>query len=224
MTDEQNRIVGVVGRKGSGKSTRTAALLKHARRILVFDPMEDHRALLPDHYEGIEEINDMWDYFEEASRLKQFACTYTPGDEPEREFEALCKLAYEFGDLVLVVEEVPIVVKANYLPPVFGRLVRTGRHRQLDILWTAQRASEVARTLTASTDLWIFFSQTEPRDLDAIAERCGRDIADKVAALGLHESFTWDVVTRQILKDSSRLLKRLAPEERPTDTKPKLWE
>jgi hypothetical protein len=56
--------------------------------------------------------------------------------------------------------------------------------------------------------MWILFSQTEPRDLDAIAERCGREIADKVAGLGLHDSFTWDVITREVIPNSPRLLKR----------------
>jgi hypothetical protein len=190
----------------------------------VFDPMEDHRGLMPDHFEGIEDFDRMWEYFGEASGLKTFAASYTPGDAPETEFEELCKLVYEFGSVLLVVEEVPIVVKANYLPPTFGRIVRTGRHREIDILWTAQRVSEVSRTLTASTDFWIFFSQTEPRDLDAIAERCGRDTADKVAGLGLHEFFVWDAVTREVLKDSTRLLKKLVTADRPEKTETKLWE
>ena len=71
------------------------------------------------------------------------------------------------------------------------------------------KSSEVSRTLTSATDVWIFYSQTEPRDLDSIAERCGREIANKVAELGLHDSFTWDVIARQIMRDSSRLLKRV---------------
>lgn len=110
--------------------------------------------------------------------------------------------------MLFVVEEAPWVLKAGYMPPAFGKIVRTGRHRQIDLLWTAQRASEVSRTLTSATDVWIFYSQTEPRDLDAIAERCGREIADKTAGLGLHDSFVWDVIEREIMPDSPRLLKR----------------
>ncbi len=44
--------------------------------------------------------------------------------------------------------------------------------------------------------------------MDAIAERCGREIADKVAGMGLHDSFIWDVIEREIIQDSPRLLKR----------------
>lgn len=208
MTDFQNRIVGVVGRKGSGKSTRVATLLKYCPRLLVFDPMGDHSIWLPDVLEGMDEETE--DYFEHASRVKTFACGYIPVNDPVEEFEELCDLVYHHGRMLLCIEEAPIVCKAGYMPPVFGRMVRTGRHRMIDLAWTAQRASEVSRTLTSATDFWIFYSQTEPRDLDAIAERCGREIADKVAGLGLHDSFVWDVVEREIMADSPRLLKRIA--------------
>jgi hypothetical protein len=110
--------------------------------------------------------------------------------------------------MLFVVEEAPLVYRANYLSPAFGKIVRTGRHYGLDLLWTAQRAGEVSRALTSATDIFIFFSQTEPRDLDAIAERCGRDVAERVAGLGLHDSFCWDVIERKVIPHSPRLLKR----------------
>jgi len=209
MTDFQNRIVGVVGRKGSGKSTRVATLLKYCPRLLVFDPMEDHSDLLPDTFEGIDDELD--EYFKQAWRAKTFACSFVPVEDLEEEFEEVCRLVYAYGRMLFVVEEAPLVLKAGYMPPAFGRVVRTGRHRHIDLLWTAQRASEVSRTLTSATDVWIFYSQTEPRDLDAIAERCGREIADQAAGLGLHDSFVWDVIEREIMPDSPRLLKRVVP-------------
>jgi hypothetical protein len=94
------------------------------------------------------------------------------------------------------------------MPPLLGKLVRTGRHWQIDIAWTAQRAAEVPKTLTALTDVWILFSQVEPRDLSALADRCGREVADRVAGLGLHDFFVFDAVRHEVIEPSSRLLKR----------------
>ena len=207
MSDFQNQVVGIVGRKGSGKSTRAKVLLKYAPRILAWDPMADFVDLLPDHFESVDD--DLYDYFNEVSgqRLNTFACSVVP-DDVEHEFEPICEIAFDFGPMLLVVEEAPLVCRANYLSPIFGKIVRTGRHRGIDLLWTAQRAGEVSRSLTSATDIFIFFSQTEPRDLDAIAERCGRDVAEKVAGLGLHDSFTWNVIERTIVPPSPRLLKR----------------
>lgn len=204
--EQQNRIVGIVGRKGAGKSQRAGVLLQYAPRVVVWDPMDDHGAAVPDVFD--DDLAAFLAYFQEARRAPRYACSYVPGGELELELEQIAGAVYDGGRVLFVVEEVPLVCRANFLSTTFGRLVRTGRHQQIDLLWTAQRASEVSRTLTSATDIWIFFSQTEPRDLDAIAERCGRDIADQVAGLGLHESFTWDVIARATLEPSPRLLKR----------------
>ena len=169
--------------------------------------MADYIDMLPEHFEGVDD--ELYNYFDEVRgrRLKTFACGVVP-DNLEQEFELVCGLALEHGPLLLAIEEAPLVCRANYLPPVFGKIVRTGRHRGIDLLWTAQRAGEVSRSLTSATDIFIFFSQTEPRDLDAIAERCGREVADQVARLGLHDHFTWSVIDRKVIPASPRLLKR----------------
>jgi hypothetical protein len=206
MTDFQNRIVGIVGRKGSGKSTRAATLLKFAPRIVAWDPMEEHRRALPDSIEGV--CDKLYDYFDEAQECQTFALAYAPGDNLERDFEKVCELVYDYGTMLFCVEEAPLVCRANFMSPIFGKIVRTGRHRGIDLLWTAQRASEVSRSLTSATDVFILFSQTEPRDLDAIAERCGRDVAEKVAGLGLHDSFCLNVIQQKLIPPSPRLLKR----------------
>jgi hypothetical protein len=209
VSDIQNRILGIVGRKGSGKTTRVATLLKYSPRIFVWDPMQDHCDSLPDVIMGLKDPEiDIDEYFAEAAETKTFAVDYVPDGNIEEEFSEISELVHIYGHMLFVIEEVPLICKAGYLPPMFGRIVRTGRHKGIDVLWTAQRAAEVSRTLTAMTDVWIFFSQTEPRDLDAIAERCGREIAGRVAELGLHDFFVWDVIRRQIMQDSPRLLKR----------------
>ncbi len=205
MNDRQNRILGIVGRKGSGKSRRLATLLRYCPRFLVFDSMGDHVGAVPNRFY---DLDDALDFIDWSERQKTFAGAFVPGRDLEGDFEEICRECYRRGSMALVIEEVPFVVKPGYLPPGFAYVVRTGRHRQLDLVWTAQRASEVSRTLTSSTDLWILFSQTEPRDLDCLAERCGREVANKVANLGLHKSFCWDVITRRIIPDSPRLLKR----------------
>jgi hypothetical protein len=45
------------------------------------------------------------------------------------------------------------------------------------------------------------FSSTEPRDLDAIADRCGIAVAEKVSRLPLHGFIVWDVIARKELAE-----------------------
>jgi hypothetical protein len=205
MTEIQNRIVGLVGRKGSGKSTRLRDLLRYCPRFLVFDVMGEHTEPKDNRFESPATLTQFLKWSHEQ---QNFAGTYVPSGQLDEEIEEVARLVYARGDLCFVCEEVPLYTQAGYMPPSFGKLIRTGRHQQIDIVWTAQRAAEVPRTLTSLTDLWVLFSQTEPRDLSALADRCGRDVADRVAGLGLHDYFLWDALTHGELEDSPRLLKR----------------
>lgn len=200
----QNRIVAVIGRKGSGKSTMLAERLKAVDRLVVFDPLGEHcgkKGWLPNEIDSLPELEN---FFRWNRKRGQFAAGYVPGEELEEEVEGVAGILYQRGNLVFGIEEVPLICSASYLPPVLGKLIRTGRHRQIDIAWTAQRASECARTLTSLTDEFVLFSQTEPRDLDAIAARCGDEVARKVAELGRHDYITWDVGARKLVEHSAK--------------------
>lgn len=205
MTEVQNRIVGVVGRKGSGKSTRVHELLLYCPRFVVFDVMSEYSR---QNDNRIESLSRLAEFLKWSREQQTFAATYVPSGELDEEIEEVSRLVYARGRLCFVCEEVPLYTQAGYMPPLFGKLIRTGRHQEIDIVWTAQRAAEVPRTATSLTDLWVLFSQTEPRDLSALADRCGREVADRVAGLGLHNHFLWDAVTHEELEDSPRLLKR----------------
>lgn len=199
----QNRIVAIIGRKRSGKSTMLAERLKTAERLIVFDPLGEHcgkKGWLPNEISSLSELEAL---FRWTRKRSQFAAGYVPGENLEEEVEGVASVLYQRGNLVFRIEEVPLICSPSYLPPVLGKLIRTGRHRQIDITWTAQRASECARTLTSLTDEFVLFSQTEPRDLDAIAARCGDEVAHKVAELGRHDYITWDVGARQLVEHSS---------------------
>lgn len=206
MTEVQNRIVGIIGRKGSGKSTYVRELLRYCPRFVVFDVMGEHAP--PTAKNRFEKSSQLKRFLKWSRQQPTFACAYWPTDDLGEEIEEVARLIYARGHLCFACEEVPLYTLAGSMPPLFGKLIRTGRHQQIDICWTAQRAAEVPKTLTALTDVWVLFSQTEPRDLSALADRCGRDVADRVAGLGLHDYFVWDAIGHEEIEDSPRLLKR----------------
>lgn len=115
-------------------------------------------------------------------------------------------MAYGFRNAVIVVEEVAAVCSASYLPPAFGRIVRQGRHRGLGLLWCTQRLNEVSRTLTSLTDVWAGFSLSEPADLVALAQRCGRDYAERMAKLPRFEWLGYNVDDQRTFTHKNKLL------------------
>jgi len=213
MSEIQNRIVGIVGRKGSGKSTRLLQMLRYCPRFLVFDVMGEHAGQQSNRLESPAKLARFLKWSREQP---SFAAAYVPSGELQEEIDEVSRLIYSRGNLCFVCEEVPLYTQSGYMPPIFGKLIRTGRHRKIDIAWTAQRAAEVPRTVTSLTDVWVLFSQTEPRDLSALADRCGRVVADRVAGLGLHDYFLWDAVGHGELEDSPRLLKAEIQRLQPT--------
>jgi len=184
----RNLIIGAVGRRGSGKSTAAADLVRRCPRLLVFDLCAEH-TWVP----NVLQASDLERFMAWSLGRSRYAAALVPEDL-DHDLALLARVCFERGDLVLLAEELPMYSQPAFLPPELDRIVRLGRHRRISLVWTAQRAAEVPRRVTAATDAFILFRQTEPRDLDAIAERCGPPVRDRVASLGLHDSVIWDVV------------------------------
>lgn len=200
--DGHNQIVGIIGRKGSGKSTMMERLLKRCPRLFLFDTMGEH-SWVPNRFHDFDDADRFLAW---AEAQEKFGGSFIPEGNLEADFRDLADFVYDCGDLIFGVEEIPMLCSPSFLPQEFDRIVRLGRHREVSVVWTAQRAAEVARRLTAATDVFIIFSQTEPRDLDAIQDRCGREVAQEVADLPLHGHLTWNVITRKLEEDEEFLL------------------
>jgi hypothetical protein len=189
--ERQNKIVGVAGRKGSGKSTKAREILERCDRLFLFDSMGEH-TWIPTRCENLDEATVE---ILESPYKKEFLVSLVPqGDEIEPEFIEVCGECYDAGNMMFAVEEVPMLTKPGFMPRRFNKMVRLGRHRNVSILYTAQRLSECPRALTSATDIFVLFCHAEPRDLDAIAERCGREVSEKVQNLGAHGFLVWDVL------------------------------
>jgi hypothetical protein len=193
VSEIQNCIVGFAGRKGSGKSTALRRVLEHCPRLLLWDLNAEH-GWVPNRFGR---MADAEEFLAWADTQQKFAGSYLPSRDIPACFERLCGLAYAHGRMVFAVEEATEVCRAGFLTDGFGMVVRRGRHRRLNLVWTCQRLAEVSITLRSQTDYFWIGSQAEPRDLDALAERCGREAAEKAAGLGLHGSLVWDVVRRE---------------------------
>jgi hypothetical protein len=198
--EQQNRIVACAGRKGSGKSRLSREILQQIRRLFMYDTMGEHR-WIPDSFE---EQDKAIIYLMESYQYGEFMARYVPEtDDEESDFSEICNVVYEQGNMLFAIEEVVMLgCSPNYAPPKFKRLMRLGRHRNVDMLYTTQRLSECPRALTAATDVFILFAHSEPKDLDRIQERCGVEVARLVANFQDHEFLIWDVnqktLTRQI--------------------------
>jgi hypothetical protein len=155
--------------------------------------------------------------YEHTVSREPFQARYIPAgaakDQLETDFSQIATAAYDTGNLTFAVEELPMLSQPQYVPPAFDRIIRLGRHRCINILYTGQRLSECPRRVTAATDVFVLFSHTEPRDLEAIAERCGPECADLAYRLGEHEFLVYDVGRRSLLRVDERWYSALLSSE-----------
>lgn len=180
---KQNRIIGVIGTTGSGKTYTVADYLKTQNRFVVFDIMGDSSYLGP-----ADEVIDNRAELLAAMRQPEFRVVYRAKigrDEKTKEItvpdlDFVVDAAYAIGDMVLVVDEAHILCDSRNIPSALFLATTTGRHQRLSIIYVTQRFAAVARILTSNTHEFWFWRITEPADLQGIKERCGMDVADRV--------------------------------------------
>jgi hypothetical protein len=190
----QNKFIAICGRKGTGKSVVARRILQRQRRVFLADQMFEH-TWVPMH-NTFESLDDVDEFFCWADEQRHCCGSYIPQGDLEEEMEQLSDIVYEHGNIVFGIEEIASLCGPNFLPPTLSKITRLGRHQSLSVVYTTQRAGDISRALTAATDIFLLFHCSEPRDLAAIAERCGNRVAERVARLSLHDSVIFDVVAR----------------------------
>jgi hypothetical protein len=191
----QNKFIGICGRKGTGKSVIARRILQRQSRVFVADQMFEH-TWVPQH-NTFDSLDDVDRFFKWAKTQRYCCGSFIPQGDLKTEVEELCEIVYEHGNGVFGIEEVASLCGPNWLPPALSKIARLGRHQRLSVVYTTQRAGDISRALTAATDIFVLFHCSEPRDLAAIADRCGRRIAERVASLSLHDCVIFDVIERK---------------------------
>jgi len=184
-----NRIIGLVGPTGSGKSHMAAQLMNNAERSAVYQIVREDTNFLhaaTDIFDG-----DMYSFCM-ALGEENFHYIYRVAEgnvEVEKnkfilpDFEWFIRCCFERKHMLMIVDEAHFLCSPRYIPPYFWQAIITGRHMYLDIAYITQRFSMVHHDMTANSHEFYFYNITEPADLEAIAKRCGEDVADTVANL-----------------------------------------
>jgi hypothetical protein len=162
-------------------------------RLVVVDVLGEHNF-----GQRVSDLDEALEMLDAVQDRECFALTIQPGrGDLASVIDTVCDAVFEVGKLTLALEEIPHYCTAGSIPEGLDVLARMGRHRQVDLVYTGQRFAELPRRLTATTDFFILFGQREPRDLEALADRVGRELAERVAGLPLHGRLVYDVVSGQ---------------------------
>lgn len=146
------------GARGTGKTAWVKQEIARQKpaRLMVWDFKHDPSLI------GIGEPFTSLPAFIEALREKRFSLRYLVDHtrDVHAQFELFCQAAWVAGDVLVFVDELPEVTKANKAPPAWRRLVNVGREyahggkvKKVAIIGAGQRPAECDKTFIANCDV-----------------------------------------------------------------------
>ena len=170
---KRNKHIFVCGPTGSGKSTLIQSGLQGGYfplRIHIIDPKDEHqgRVVTPE---------DM----ARDGNPQTFKTRSVP--DTDQEFEQALAICHARGDCWVLCEEVGDYRQSEEL----RKLLRRGRSRGVHTICTTQRPAECHRTISAQAASIILYKMTEPRDVEYVRQRHGKETEADMASLEQYE-------------------------------------
>lgn len=188
----QNKIIGCVAPKGSGKTTRVAELVRTTPRVAIYDPM----AQTDIQYRRVAShiIERDLRAFHECIAEDNFRVLYEP-EPPSQDgeewfyadfpnFLQRCWRRVQLvGPMCIVIDEAHYTMSSHTMPKEMWDVITNGRRYGLDVCWITQRFIGVNGWVRANCDSYWFFRLVHPADIKTVSEICGPEIADQVRNL-----------------------------------------
>ena len=159
MPNITNSIITIVGKKGTGKTSRIKELIING------------------HYDQIFVLDFLYEYSSYANEMTNVT------NDP-RQITKFCKQSWEQCSLhkksVMILDEIHLYGKNQF---DVNFVYRCGRHARLDIIASAQRFYDLPVIVRSQTNRFDVFQITEPRDLDYLEKCISPDVLSTIQNL-----------------------------------------
>lgn len=169
---QRDSVVFVSGARGSGKSSWLKQYARGFGRVLVWDPMHEYAEAF-----GVAPVGSLSALVEAKGAP---ICVFAPDDPAlvsAKSFDFFCLVAWTRGAGLVLVDELATVTHAGKALGWWGRLIREGRHRQIEIAGAAQRPAEIDKTIIGNATRLVVFRLGRMRDRALMAEELDIDRA-----------------------------------------------
>lgn len=184
--------IAAFGARGTGKTAWVKQQILAARppRLMVWDFKHDP---------GLEDVGRAFHAlpeFIQSLKARTFASRYLvnhAGDVPQQ-FEFFCLAAWQAGCVLMFVDELPEVTKANKAPPAWRRCVNVGRdyrdaagaRKWLSIIGAGQRPAECDKSFISNADVIHTGRLSNAADARELSQSLGCDFRELLALPDLH--------------------------------------
>jgi hypothetical protein len=183
-----NKIIIVIGPKRTGKTRLTSKLASDIDRCVTFDIMKDvqytttatvvrgkpaelARSIGPDK----QKFNVV--YQPVIIKVKENGLLDAP------EFEPILKLCHLRGDMWFIIDEAHLLCNYRTCPAELVMASYVGGHSGFSMILIAQSFSGIHPIVRRNADEFYLWKLIEPGDIEAVEDRCGKEVGIQVQQL-----------------------------------------
>lgn len=166
---KRREITIVLGKTGFGKSYWTRQYLKGYRRGFLYDPVRET--------EGVTWYDDqtIMERYDNGSLQGEFFCATSD----ENTVNTFGNMAFLLGNCIFAVEEASLVFEKGARVEGWAKnIIFLGRHRNVSMLVTAQRAASIPIELRSQATRIVSFAQHESNDLQWLKDFYGERVEE----------------------------------------------
>jgi len=177
--NQRDSVTFVCGARGSGKSSWLKQYARGFGRVLVWDPMREYGEAL-----GVEAVGAPSDLV--ALRHADPVLVFAPEFVSTAAFDFFCHVAWSRRAGLVIADELAAVTHAGKASGWWGRLIREGRHRGIEIAGATQRPAEIDKTIIGNATRAVVFRLQRRADRELMAAELDIDRAQIDALAPLH--------------------------------------
>lgn len=171
-------IIIVLGKTGHGKSRWTWEYLRTQPRVFAYDPIHEMPGMIWMNAQDVIEWHDQDQPsgFELPGERPRVQRKFRIATDDENSLETFGHLAFIRGDCIYAVEEASLVFEqGERISGWCKNIVFVGRHRNVSLLVTAQRAASIPIALRSQATRTVSFAQQEGDDLNWLKGVYGKE-------------------------------------------------
>ena len=198
----------IVGKRGTGKSTSAKALagflMEAGHAVVAFDPHDEYSQRGRKSEQVY--LGPLHDRVTVAELERDPSALDTRGSlavvpslhrrECAADFGTFVQLIQDTGDVATIVEEVGLL--SELAADELNELATQSRHYAIPLVLVAQRMTQIPKTARTQASVVVSFLQSNPDDLDALADLADGDkeLAARVRSLPAGECVVWRDTTK----------------------------